>query len=339
MTPHAYLKRPAVVYGFGLAALAAVALASLATGAVPVPWHQVLAVIFGRDRGSSAAVIVLQLRLPRVLSASLVGAGLALSGVVLQALLRNPLADPFTLGVSGGAGFFVTALAAFAPAWFIRPWAAPVAGFAGALVAGALVFVLALRHAFSSRALILCGVILSFFFGSLIMLNFAFGRPEALQSAMTWLTGDLSLTNGTTALTTLLALVIPAAYVIAAAERLDLLAIGEERALCLGLPVRPMRRRLFIAAAWMTGVCVACAGVIGFVGFMIPHLVRMLVGARHRRLLPLAALLGAVFLMLADTLARSLFNPMELPVGVLTGVIGAGVFLGFYLRTEPREVA
>lgn len=331
-------QRTVLISVAGMAALLAVSLMSLGTGAVSLPWRDILAVCSGRDPDSTARLIVLNLRLPRLLCALMVGAGLALSGVVLQALLRNPLAEPFTLGIAGGAGFFVSGLAALAPAQFVRPFAASLAGFAGAMVAGGLVFLLALRHAFSNRALILCGVILSFFFGSLILLNFALGRPQALQSAMAWMTGDFSLSTDNAALTTFLGLLLPAAYVLASAGKLDLLAIGEERALCLGMPVKRVRRLLFTAATLMTGVCVACAGVIGFVGFMIPHLVRMPAGARHRRLLPFAALFGGVFLAFADTLARTLFQPVELPVGVLTGIVGAGVFLLFYWKGEMREM-
>src|SRR6185437_689039 len=187
---HSMNCRLPALFMIAIAANMVVAISSLATGPVHVPWHAVLGALGGRAASSTSSVIVLQLRLPRVLSAALVGAGLALAGAVLQSLLRNPLAEPFTLGVSGGAGFFVTALAAFAPAWFARPLAASAAGFAGALFSGGLVFLLAHRHGFTSTALILCGVILSFFFDSLVLVNFTVGRPEALQSAMTWLSGD-----------------------------------------------------------------------------------------------------------------------------------------------------
>jgi len=330
--------RPFLVLALGAMAFAVVLAASLLWGAVALPWTAVAAALRGLNHGSAAYAIVMRLRLPRALSAALVGAGLALSGAVLQALLRNPLAEPFTLGISGGAGFLVTALAAFAPAWFALPWAASGAGFAGALLAGVLVFLLAERQAFSNTALILCGVVLSFFFGSLALVNFVFGRPEALQGALLWLTGDFSLATGTTTLAALVGVAVPAVYIFASADSLDVLAIGDERALGLGLPVGRLRRLLFLAASLMTGVCVACAGIIGFVGFLVPHLTRLLAGARHRWLLPISALLGAVFLMLADLLARSLLNPIELPVGALTGIVGAGVFLVYYWRGGVREM-
>jgi len=333
------IRRLPALFVIAIAANIVIGIASLATGPVHVPWHAVLGALRGRAPSSTSSVIVLQLRLPRVLSAALVGAGLALAGAVLQSLLRNPLAEPFTLGVSGGAGFFVTALAAFAPECFARPLAASGAGFAGALLSGALVFWLARRHGFTNTALILCGVILSFFFDSLVLVNFTVGRPEALQSAMTWLSGDFSLASGATTTWTLVGLLVPVAYMMVCAEDLDVMALGEDRAFCLGLPVARIRRLLFIAAALVTGVCVAAGGIIGFVGFMIPHLARLLGGARHRTLLPLAALLGAVFLMASDTLARSLFTPLELPVGACTGVIGAGFFLAYSWRGGVREVA
>ncbi|MGH9486992.1 MAG: FecCD family ABC transporter permease [Terriglobales bacterium] len=325
---------------FALAALGLVIVlaASLLLGSVSLPWRAVAAALCGRSRGSTAYAIVVLLRLPRALSAALVGAALALSGAVLQALLRNPLAEPFTLGVSGGAAFLVTALAAFAPTLFALPFASAGAGFVGALLSGALVFLLAQHHGFSNTALILCGVVLSFFFGSLALVNFVFGRPQALQGALLWLSGDFSLATGTTTLVTCAALIAPVAYVLASSGNLDVLAIGDERALGLGLPVPKLRRTLFIAASLMTGVCVACAGIIGFVGFLIPHLTRLCVGARHKSLLPLSALFGATFLMLADLLARSLLSPIELPVGALTGIVGAAVFLAYYWRGGVREL-
>ncbi|MHB8736170.1 MAG: FecCD family ABC transporter permease [Terriglobales bacterium] len=333
----ASVRRPHLwtVYVVSAMALVLACLVALGSGAVPVSWRDIVAVLAGREHGTTMRLIVMQLRLPRVCSAALVGAGLALSGAVLQTLLRNPLAEPFTLGVSGGAGFLVTALAAFVPAAFALPYAAPLAGFLGAALAGGLVFALAHRQHFSNAALILCGVILSFFFGSLIMLNFAFGRPAALQSVMVWLMGDFSVVTPSTVLVTGLGLIAPLVLVFASAQTLDVLAIGDERALGLGVPVRAARRRLFAAAALMTGLCVANAGIIGFVGFLVPHLVRFLVGARHRYVLPLAALLGAAFLVIADTLARVLFSPLELPVGAFTGITGALFFLAYYLR-RPR---
>ncbi len=315
-------------------------IASLGIGPVHLTWREVLAALWSpRSDHSTAAVIVLQLRLPRALTAMLVGAGLALSGAVLQALLRNPLAEPFTLGVSGGAGFLVTTLAAFAPALLARPYAAPLAGFAGAALATVIVFGLAHRHAFSSTALVLCGIILSSFFGSLVLLNFAFGRPEAIQNAMTWLMGTLAGADMRTVWAAFAGMTVPAIYMFASCQTLDVLGIGEARALSLGVAVPRVRRLLFTAAALVTGICVASSGIIAFVGFLVPHFSRYLAGARHRALLPMTAVAGALFLLLADTLARSLFGPLELPVGAITGIVGTFFFLLYYWRRPPGEIA
>ena len=329
-------RRPLLVWMLLMVALLGAFGWSLCSGPVPISTGMLLRVLLHRPSDPIAREIILRLRLPRAINAILVGAGLSVAGAVFQALLRNPLAEPFTLGIAGGAGFSVTLLAAFFPALFALPLAAPLGGFTGALLATLLVITLAQRHHLSSLALILCGTVLSFLFGSLTYLNYAFGRPQTMQTAMSWLMGDLGV--GQTSLTwlTWLAMLPPLGLILWSGRTLDLLGLGEERALCLGVPVRRMRYWLLAAAALVTGLCVSVAGVIGFVGFLIPHATRYLTGARHRRLLPAAAVLGACFLLVTDTLARSVIEPLELPVGALTGLAGAAFFLLYYLRRAPE---
>lgn len=332
-------QRPAFLACILLAALTLAFAWSLRTGTVPVSTADVVRVLLHRSHDSVLHAIILQLRLPRALNAMLVGAGLSVAGVVFQALLQNPLAEPFTLGIAGGAGFTVTLLAAFFPAIYALPLAAPAGGFAGALLSTLLVFMLAQRHRLSNLALILCGTVMSFLFGSLMYLNYAFGHLQTLQGAMAWLMGDLSVSQSSLTPLTWLAMAPPLALVFWNGQTLDLLGLGEERALCLGVPVYRMRYWLLAAAALITGLCVALAGVIGFVGFLIPHAARYLIGARHNRLLPVSAVLGACFLLVTDTLARSVIQPLELPVGALTGLAGAAFFLLYYLRRAPEVAA
>lgn len=329
-------RRPVVLWIALVTALAAAFAWSLCSGPVPVRATALIQALLHRSGDAVTQTIILQLRLPRAINALLVGAGLSVAGAVFQALLQNPLAEPFTLGIAGGAGFTVTFLAAFFPALYALPLAAPLGGFAGALVSTLLVFALAQRHRLSNLALILCGTVLSFLFASLTYLNYAFGRVQTMQSALAWLMGDLGTVQSSLTSLAWLAMLPPLALIFWNGQTLDLLGLGEERALCLGVPVGRMRFWLLAAAALMTGLCVSVAGVIGFVGFLIPHAARYVTGARHRRLLPASAVLGAVFLLVADTLARSIIEPLELPVGALTGLAGAAFFLFYYLRRAPE---
>lgn len=329
-------RRPVALWGLLLATLVVVFGWSLGSGPVPVRAFTMVHILLRRPGDPVMRTIILQLRLPRAINAMLVGAGLSVAGVVFQALLQNPLAEPFTLGIAGGAGFTVTFLAAFFPALYALPLAAPLGGFAGALVSTLLVFMLAQRHRLSNLALILCGTVLSFLFGSLTYLNYAFGRVQTMQSAVTWLMGDLGAVQSSLTSWAWLAMLPPLALIFWHGQTLDLLGLGEERALCLGVPVQRMRYWLLAASALMTGLCVSVAGVIGFVGFLIPHAARYLTGARHYRLLPVSAVLGAIFLLVTDTLARSIIQPLELPVGALTGLAGAAFFLLYYLRRAPE---
>jgi iron complex transport system permease protein len=331
-------RRLPAVYVGAFAALMLAVVISVSTGAAGLPLRTTLAALLGRHRQGPIEVIVWQIRVPRTMAAALVGAGLAIAGAVLQSLLRNPLAEPFTLGVASGAGFAVSGVAAFAPSLLLHSYAGPLAGFGGAMFAGAIVFALAHRQGFSETAMALCGVILSFFFGALIMINYSVGRPEGVQSAMLWMMGDLSTAESSRTIIAAAVLLVPLAYVVWAAPTLDALSLGEERAAALGVPTGLARRLLFAAAALITGVCVATAGVIGFVGLLIPHLVRYMAGGRSIHVLPLSGLFGGAFLILADVLGRSIFPPLELPVGVFTGIAGTLFFLLYYWRRAPEEL-
>ncbi len=300
----------------------------LALGAVAVAAF-VGAVVLGPARiplaGLASSEIVRTLRLPRALLAFLVGGSLALSGAGLQALVRNPLADPFLLGLSGGAGLGAVAAIALHLA---HPWALPIAAFAGALGAMALVYRLGLvgGAALDPRILILAGVAVGAFAAALTTAIVSLSDAAELRNAFLWLWGGLSGASWDTVLLLGLYAPLPIAVLLAAARPLDLLALGEESARLLGVDVEPLKRRVYVAASLLTAAAVAVSGVIGFVGLVVPHAMRLVWGHRHRALLPAAFLGGGALLALSDTLARVTVAPRELPVGIVTALVGVPVF-------------
>jgi len=299
--------------GLALAALAALVLAVLA-GPTHVPWS-----------GFAGSAIVRTLRLPRALLAFVVGGALGTAGAALQAIVRNPLADPFLLGLSGGAGLgAVLAIAVGAPG----VWATPLAAFAGAVAATGLVYRIALagEARLDPRILILGGVAVGAFAGALTTAVVSLADAVALRNALLWLWGGLSGASWETLAVVTAYIPIPLAVLYAAARPLDLLALGEEPAGYLGADVASLRRRVYLAASLLTAVAVAVSGVIGFVGLIVPHAVRALFGHRHRALLPAAFVGGGTLLVLADTVARVVVAPRELPVGIVTALVGVPIF-------------
>ena len=319
------------------AALAAALLLSLRVGAASMTTAQVVDALRGLGDPTDVA-IVRTLRLPRTLAAGLVGAALAVSGAVFQALLRNPLADPYVLGVSGGAA--AGAVLAVVLGWALAAaWAVPLAAFVGAVVAVSLVFriALAVGRTLDARVLLLAGVVVGAFFNAAVLLLLALADVESYRSAMFWLMGSLAGATGREALL-LAAYLAPALVAVAGLARaLDLFSLGEEPAAYLGAPVARVKLVGFAVASLLAAAGVAAAGVIGFVGLVVPHAVRMLWGgATHGQLLPASALLGAAFLVLVDTGARTLAAPSELPIGVVTALLGVPFFV--YLlrrRADP----
>jgi iron complex transport system permease protein len=281
--------------------------------------------------------IVMRFRLPRVLLGMLVGGGLALAGATFQALLRNPLAEPYILGISGGASLgAVSVLALGLAAW--GSWTLPLAAFAGALLAIVLVFRLATAtgQAMDVRVLLLSGVVIAAFFSACIAFILAVSPARTVRSAVMWMMGSLDgATWGSVTLTAVYTL--PAAAVlIALARPLNLMAIGEETAYYLGADVEGVKRVSLVIAALITAAGVAVAGVIGFVGLVVPHAVRLLVGSDHRALLPLSFLGGAAFLTSADLVARVAMDPAEVPIGVITAFVGVPFFLLLLRRSMSR---
>ncbi len=313
-------------------ALALALLVSIAVGAARLPLGTVLGALAGRA-GPGDTAIVLELRLPRALVAALVGGALATSGAVFQALLRNPLADPYILGVSGGAA--VGAVAAFGlGALALGGWAVPAAAFAGALAAVVLVFRVAAGsgRALDTRVLLLAGVVAGAFFNALILLFLTLSGAGAFRSAIFWLMGSLADASWAQAVVLALYLVPASAALLLLARPLDLLALGEEPALYLGVPVERVKLAAYVVASLVVAASVATCGAIGFVGLVVPHALRLVWGSGHRLLLPASFLAGAAFLLLADTAARTVAGAQELPVGVVTALVGVPVFATLLAR-------
>lgn len=311
--------------------LALAMLLAVAVGAVPIPPLDVLAALTGSGDPTTRA-IVMDLRLPRVVLATLIGAVLAVAGTVFQALLRNPLAEPYILGVSGGAAVAAVAVIGFAGA--VSAWALPLAAFAGGLGAIILVFRIAasVGSALDTRVLLLAGVVVGAFFNAVILLLLTLADVETFRSAVFWMMGSLAMARWSSVLL-LAAYTLPSlALLLALARPLNLMAVGEETALYLGTPVERVKRVAYVVASLLVAGGVAVAGVIGFVGLIVPHALRLVWGGDHRFLLPGSALAGAAFLLLADTAARTIAAPVELPVGVVTALVGVPVFVVLLTR-------
>lgn len=271
---------------------------------------------------SSMQRVILELRLPRAIAALATGSMLAVAGCLMQVLLRNPLADPYVLGLSGGAAAFALAGMMFGLAWL----PVPVLAFAGALLTMIVVFVLARgRGPWSTTRVLLTGVVVAAGWGALISLMLATGPDASLRSMLYWLMGDLSYAR--LSAWWLVPLVLGLGLLWLRARSLNVMAGGQLQASLLGENTRSRFWEIYLVASVLTGLAVSIAGAIGFVGLIVPHLMRLIIGADHRRLLPAAAIFGGVFLVVADTFARTLLSPRQLPVGVLTALIGVPLFL------------
>jgi len=270
--------------------------------------------------------IVWDLRAPRAVLGFLVGGSLAVAGAGLQALVRNPLADPFLLGLSGGAALGAVVAIAFDVA---GAWALPLAAFAGALVALVLVYRMALAGggALDPRILLLGGVAVGAFAAAVTTAIVSLAEATELRNAFLWLWGGLATASWDTVLVVAIYVPLPLAVIAAAARPLDLLVLGDEPAGYLGADVERVRRRVYVAASLLTAAAVAVSGVIGFIGLIVPHIGRLVWGHRHRALLPASFVGGGTLLVLADTVARTIVAPRELPVGIVTALIGVPLFV------------
>lgn len=274
--------------------------------------------------------IVWDIRFPRALLAMMVGAGLAIVGASLQAVTRNPLADPHLLGISSG-GAFGAILALLHTGLFIGLLTVPLLAFLGALGATALVLGISrVADATSADRLVLAGVAVSFIIMAGANILIFLGDPRATHTVVFWMLGGLGLAQWDQLIYPLIILLACGTWLFNKAGALNAMTVGDETASTLGIPVARFRLLIFVAGALITGVMVAFSGIIGFVGLMVPHIVRMLVGGDYLRVLPVSALVGAILLLWADIAARTLMAPEDMPIGIITGLVG-GVFFVWVL--------
>ncbi|MEO9576141.1 MAG: iron ABC transporter permease [Tateyamaria sp.] len=327
----------------GAVALLLVSLSfAVSVGAVPVPLGTVWSILLNKispglieqtwSQGREA--IVWEIRFPRAILAMMVGAGLAMVGASLQAVTRNPLADPHLLGISSG-GAFGAILALLHTGLFIGLLTVPLLAFLGALGATAIVLgVSRFADAMSADRLVLAGVAVSFIIMAGANVLIFLGDPKATHVVIFWMLGGLGLAQWSQLIYPLVILVVSAAWLLARATELNAMTVGDETASTLGIPVARFRLAVFIAGALITGVMVAFSGIIGFVGLMVPHVARMLVGGDYRRVLPASAFLGAIFLLWADMTARTIMAPEDMPIGIVTGLVGGVFFVWLLSRRQ-----
>lgn len=335
------------VMGILLTAAIALAILCLQAGTVYVSIGEILRVI-GRAVGilvtSSASdtmidTIVLQLRMPRVILGFLVGGSLASVGVMLQALLRNPLADPYILGVSSGSALGVSLAVLFGigtMAWAIP--VLPVCGFLGGLLALLVLYRISATtyDRLPVHSVLLAGVILNAIFSALIMFVTSIMEPNRAFAMMAWLMGSLSAPLDQTLLALSAYLAVCLVLLFRQVSVLNIMTLGEEPARSLGVDTERAKRSILMTAALITGAVVSVSGMIGFIGMVVPHAMRLMLGADHRLLLPASALVGGAFLMTADTFARSAFGPSELPVGIMTALAGGPFFIYLLVWRKDR---
>jgi iron complex transport system permease protein len=343
LTPSRWLR----IMGILVAASIAVTILCLQVGARYVSVGEIMRTL-GRacglltngdaDVSMTTDAIILHLRMPRVFLGFMVGCSLASVGVILQALLRNPLADPYILGVSSGSALGVSLAVLFGVgtmAWAIP--ALPLCGFLGGLLA---LFVLYRMSATADRlpvhSVLLAGVILNAIFSALIMFVTSIMEPNRSFGMMAWLMGSLTAPADRTLLALLAYLAVCVGLLFTQVNVLNILTLGEEPARSLGIDTERAKRFILMTAALVTGAVVSVSGMIGFIGMVVPHAMRLLLGADHRVLLPASALAGGMFLMTADTFARSVFAPSELPVGIMTALAGGPFFIYLLMWRKDR---
>ncbi|MEL7214002.1 MAG: iron ABC transporter permease [Pseudomonadota bacterium] len=325
--------------GVGLIGLVLSISAAVSVGAIGIPAGTVWGVLANKlvpdmvavDWSAGREAIVWDIRFPRALLACLVGAGLAMVGASLQAVTRNPLADPHLLGISAG-GAFGAILALLHTGLFLGLLTVPLFAFMGALAATLLVLAVSqFASATTADRLVLAGVAVSFIVMALANVLIFLGDPRATHTVVFWMLGGLGLAQWSQLAYPLVILIGCGLYLWLNARNLNAMTIGDETAATLGIPVARFRLSVFVIGALITGVMVAFSGIIGFVGLMVPHIVRMIVGGDYARVLPASALVGAIFLLWADIIARTIMAPDDMPIGIVTGLIG-GVFFVWLLR-------
>jgi iron complex transport system permease protein len=337
------LKRPIPL--FALAAVISI-IGGLCVGAFPVGFPELLSAVGLSDKplDDATTAVLYAIRAPRVFAAFCVGAALAAGGAAMQSLFRNPLADPGLLGVSSGAALAAVSVIVLGervmhivPPHF-RPWLLPIAAFLGGLAATVVVYRLAAREGITLvGTLLLAGIAINALTAAGIGMLVFIADEQQLRTLIFWTMGGFGAVTWTAILPALAILAIAVPTLLPTAHLLDALALGEREAGHIGVDVERLKRRLVAQVALAVGAGVAISGTVGFVGLIAPHIVRLLLGPAHRTLLPAAALFGGAFLVLADALARTIVSPAELPIGILTALVGGPFFLWLLAGRAARE--
>ena len=320
-------RRPELLALILIVAIIAMAIAGICLGSVRISIGNIVQAIFSpRNVNKNTAYIIRNLRIPRVISAILVGAALALCGVVFQSVFRNPMADSYVLGVSSGASFFVGL--GFVIGISFADVSLPVVAFIGAMLTTALLFAISRKN---TSSLLLTGIALNFFLSALTTLTIYLSNRQA-DNILFWTLGSLGSSSWTRVLILCVVLTVATTITGSNSTAMDLLLMDDSTAISSGVDVKKTRIILLAVASVVTATVVCFCGIIGFVGLMSPHFVRLLVGPKHRRLLPLSMLMGSAILLLSDIVCRFAIAPSELPIGIITSVLGAPVFLTLLRR-------
>ena len=292
--------------------------------------------LFSAGDGNTYTIIN-QIRFPRVVLAIVAGAGLACSGCVFQGVLRNPLADPFTLGISGGAAFGASIGFAFGItklSWIFLP----LLGFGGAILSVCLVYILNMKKEFDSNSMILSGVVASYIFSSAVMLVFSISSSDQLYSAFMWLMGNLAFFDERLLPMVIILVMLGVIVLCCLGNVINIISLGNEKSNSLGINTSRAVKYIFLLSSLITACIVSCCGVIGFVGLMIPHITRKFVGNNNKILMPFSAVVGSIFLLICDTVSRTVVAPLEIPIGVITSIIG-GLFFVFLLLKKSGKIS
>lgn len=320
-----------------MAALIGAGIIALGTGSTHISAADIVRTILCGGNGATHAILM-DIRLPRIVLAFAVGGALSLAGSVLQGIFRNPLVEPYTLGISGGASLGICLTIVFRLYTIIGIIAYPIAGFIGAALTILLVYAVSSgREGLGIQRMLLIGVMISFISSSIVMLIMSVSRSEDIHGIIFWVMGSLEEPNVVLIRMTFVCSLVGLAAAYLFSMDLNALALGEEEAMHLGVNINRTKKYYFLIASILTGICVSVAGIIGFVGLVVPHFVRMFTGSDHRILFIGSFLAGAVFLIMCDTIARTIIAPLELPVGVITGIIGGSIFI--YALSRKRMMS
>jgi iron complex transport system permease protein len=305
---------------------------SLMSGSTCISLVNVVKALFGNS-DENIILIIRHIRLPRTVMAFITGASLAVSGCVFQGILKNSLVDPFTLGVSGGAAFgatvaFISGLAAVT-SFFI-----PVCAFLGVLLSVLVVYLLSVHKRFNSNTMVLSGVVVSYVFSSAVMLMFVLSPANNIQAAFVWLMGSFSMFDERMIIFVAIVVFFGIVVLSLSGNIVNAVSLGGEKSKTFGINIERSIKFLFLTASFITSATVSVCGIIGFVGLMVPHIMRRIVGTNNMILIPASALAGAVFLLMCDSLGRLLFDPIVIPVGVITSIIGGAFFIFLLLKSE-----